>query len=357
MFPPRLLRRLVLAPLAVVMAVAVALLFPLLAPLTVALSLLRHGTLGRMRAFRLLFFTLVWLSAESSALFMSLGLWIASGFGGRLDTEPYHQRHYAVMRWYLDLVFRAAVRLFGLRVVIDEPESCAGTSAAALARPLIVASRHAGPGDTFLLVRYLLTRYGRRPHVIMKDTMQLDPGIDVMAHRVPNVFIRGRQAGQGRFVEQIERLSRALGPRDALVIFPEGGNWTPRRWRRGVRRLKRAGRPDLAARARAMPNVLAPRTGGVLSAIAACPEADVIFVGHAGLDRLVSAGDVWRSLSVDQTVHATWWRVPAGEVPRSADREAQVRWLYDWWQRIDTWITRHRPGGSEGEQALARRGG
>jgi len=356
MLPPRLLRRLVLAPLAVAMALAVVALLPLLAPLTLALSLLRHGTLGRMRAFRLLFFTLVWLAAESSALFMSLGLWIASGFGGRLDTEPYHRRHYAVMRWYLDLVFRAAVRLFGLRVVIDEPEGCAATSAAAEAQPVIVVSRHAGPGDTFLLVHFLITRYGRRPHVVMKDTLQLDPGLDVIANRVPNVFIGRQQAGQGRFVEQIERLSRGLGRGDALVIFPEGGNWTPRRWRRGIRRLKRAGRPDLAARARAMPNVLAPRAGGVLSAIAACPEADVIFVAHAGLDQLVSAGDVWRSLPLDQVVQATWWRVPADEVPRSGDREAQVRWLYDWWQRIDAWITQHRPGDAEDEQVPARSG-
>jgi 1-acyl-sn-glycerol-3-phosphate acyltransferase len=356
MFPPRLLRRLVLAPLVVVMALAVAALFPLLAPLALALSVLRHGKLGRMRAFRLLFFTLVWLCAESAALFMSLGLWMASGFGGRLDTELYRRRHYAVIRWYLNLVFRAAVRLFGLRVVIDEPESCAGTSAAASARPVIVASRHAGPGDTFLLVQYLLTRYGRRPHVVLKDTLQLDPGLDVMAHRVPNVFIRRRQAGQGRFVEQIERMSRGLGRDDALVIFPEGGNWTPRRWRRGIRRLRRAGRPDLAARARAMPNVLAPRSGGVLAAIAACPEADVIFVAHAGLDQLVSAGDVWRSLPLDQVVHATWWRVPAGEVPRSEDRQAQVRWLYGWWARIDRWISQSRPGGAEDQPAPPRRG-
>jgi 1-acyl-sn-glycerol-3-phosphate acyltransferase len=357
MLPPRLLRRLMLAPLAVVMTVAVAVLFPLLAPLTLALSLLRHGRLGRMRAFRLLLFVLVWLAAESSALFMSLGLWIASGFGGRLYTEPYRRRDYAIMRWYLDLVFRAAVRLFNLRVVIHEPESCAREPAAASARPVIVLSRHAGPGDTFLLVHYLLTRYDRRPHVVMKAALQLDPGLDVVANRVPNVFIQHREAGHGHFVEQIERLARGLGRDDALVIFPEGGNWTPRRWRRGIRRLKQAGQPDLAARARAMPNVLAPRAGGALAATGARPDADVIFVAHVGLDRLVSVGDVWRSLPMDQIVHAAWWRVPADQVPRSADYESQVRWLYDWWQRIDAWITQHRPGDAEDEQASARRGG
>jgi NTE family protein len=38
------------------------------------------------------------LVVGTSALFMSLGLWIASGFGGRLYTEPYQSRDYAIMR-------------------------------------------------------------------------------------------------------------------------------------------------------------------------------------------------------------------------------------------------------------------
>ena len=96
-----------------------------------------------------------------------------------------------------------------------------------------------------------------------------------------------------------------------------------------------------------MPNLLPPRPGGVLAAIAACPDADVIFVAHAGLDRLVSVGDVWRNLPMDQTIRAKWWRVPVGEVPRSLDHAAQEVWLYDWWQRIDAWIARNRPGGAE----------
>ena len=25
------------------------------------------------------------------------------------------------------------------------------------------------------------------------------------------------------------------------------------------------------------------------------------------------------------------------------EREAQVRWLYEWWERIDTWIGENRP--------------
>lgn len=357
MLPPRLVRRFVLAPLAIVIAVAVAVLFPLLALLTLAFGLVGRARPGRMRGTRLLYFALVWLVAETAALFMCLGLWVASGFGGRLRTEPYQIRHYAVMRWFLDLLYGAATRTFGVRVVIDEPEFTAEERAARLARPVIVLSRHAGPGDSFLLVRQLLTVYGRRPRVVMKATMQLDPGVDVVTNRLPNVFIQHRRTGEKFFVEQIERLARGLDQAGALVIFPEGGNWTPGRWRRGIQRLELLGRRDLAARARDMPNVLAPRTGGALAAIGACPEADVIFVAHAGLDKLVSVGDIWRSLPMDTVIHAKWWRVPVGEVPRSADHEVQERWLYDWWERIDTWISENRLPADRGVAVVAEPGG
>jgi hypothetical protein len=36
--------------------------------------------------------------------------------------------------------------------------------------------------------------------------------------------------------------------------------------------------------------------------------------------------------------------VPFDEVPRDATHEEQVQWLYDWWERIDSWITLNRPG-------------
>lgn len=370
MVPPRLVRRIVLAPLLIVIAAAVVVLFPPLALLAVAFGLARGSwpghprsaeprsadprsapaprpapvsRLGRLRALRLLSFALIWLVAETAALFMCLALWITSGFGGRLRTEPYQSRHYAIMEWYLGRLYRAAVRTLGLRIEVHEPELTAGEQDARLARPVIVFSRHAGPGDSLLLVHHLLTVYHRRPRIVMKAALQLDPGLDVVAHRVPNVFISSRRAGEKIYTDQIRRLAAGLGHDGALVIFPEGGNWTPGRWRRGIRRLERQGRADLAARARDMPHLLPPRAGGALAALAACPSADVIFVGHAGLDQLASVADVWRALPIDHMVEARWWRVPADEVPRAADHDAQERWLYDWWARIDAWISQNTP--------------
>jgi hypothetical protein len=178
----------------------------------------------------------------------------------------------------------------------------------------------------------------------MKAALQLDPSVDIVGNRLPNVWIKSRQAGEHIFTEQIARLARGLDERSALAIFPEGGNWTPGRWRRGIRRLEHVGRPDLAERARDMPNLLPPRPGGALAAIAACPDADVIFVAHAGLDNIVTVGDVWGKFPINQVIRARWWRVASESIPRSADHEAQVQWLYAWWERIDAWITENRPG-------------
>jgi 1-acyl-sn-glycerol-3-phosphate acyltransferase len=341
MVPPRLIRRLVLAPVVMIIAVALIVLFPVLALVALVLGLVHLSRPGRMRGLRLLWFAVVWLAGETAALFVLAGLWVASGFGGRMRTEPYQNRNYAIIRWFLDHVYRAAEQTFGLRLEIEEPEATAEERIARLSRPVIVLSRHAGPGDSVLLVHTLLSLYHRRPRVVMKASLQLDPILDVVANRVPNVFIRHQDSGHQIFTEQIERLADGLGQDGALVLFPEGGNWTPGRWRRGIQRLEGGGRADLAARARQMPNLLPPREGGVLAAIRACPEADVIFVAHAGLDKLVTMGDVWRDLPFNQTVVARWWRVPAPQVPRDAGHETQTKWLYDWWQLIDAWISDH----------------
>ena len=180
----------------------------------------------------------------------------------------------------------------------------------------------------------------------MKASLQLDPSVDIVGNRLPNVWVKSRQAGEHIFTEQIARLARDLDPRGALVIFPEGGNWTPGRWRRGIRRLENLGRKDLAKRAAHMPNLLPPRPGGALAAIEACPGADVIFVAHAGLDNIISLGDIWARFPIHQVVRARWWRVPHDQVPRTASHEAQLQWLYAWWERIDEWISENRPEGS-----------
>ena len=225
MLPPVLVRRLVLAPLVIVIAGALAALTPAVAVLNAAYDLVRRrtspGHVRRSRALRVLCLALAWSAGETAALTALLGLWIASGFGGRLDTEPYQARHYGVMRWFLDLVYRVAQRACGLHVEVTGPPD----AQAAVDRPLIVLSRHAGPGDSVLLIHHLLSVCERRPRVVMKATLQLDPSLDIVANRVPNAFIRrAKSVGVRRSArvrtEQVSRLASGLGRHDALVLFP-----------------------------------------------------------------------------------------------------------------------------------------
>ncbi len=145
MLPSRLFRRLVLAPLVIIIAIAFLVLSPFLALLALVFGLVARSRTGHMRSLRLVGLVLVWFVAETVALFMLAGLWVVSGFGGRLRTGPYQSRHYAVMRWFLDVLYRGAERTYGLRVEVDEPELTSEERLARRARPVIVLSRHAGP--------------------------------------------------------------------------------------------------------------------------------------------------------------------------------------------------------------------
>ena len=54
---------------------------------------------------------------------------------------------------------------------------------------MLVCCRHAGPGDSFTLIHALMYWYDREPRVVLKDTLQWDPAIDVLLHRIPARFI------------------------------------------------------------------------------------------------------------------------------------------------------------------------
>ena len=125
------------------------------------------------------------------------------------------------------------------------------------------------------------------------------------------------------------------------MIFPEGGNVTSARREKGIARLRKLGLRRMAARAEEMTHVLAPRPGGVLAALDAAPDADVLIVAHTGLDHLVTVSDLWRELPMDKQITMRWWQVPRDEIPDG--RDERIEWLYGWWERVDGWIEDNRP--------------
>ena len=129
------------------------------------------------------------------------------------------------------------------------------------------------------------------------------------------------------------------------MIFPEGGNFSERRRSRAIARLRGLGHADEAAKAERMHNLMAPRPGGTLAAMAAAPDADVLLVAHEGLEDLSSIADLWRGLPMDDVVEVAWWHVPSDELPRDEPVDDQVDWLFDWWGRLDAWVAEQRSAG------------
>jgi 1-acyl-sn-glycerol-3-phosphate acyltransferase len=323
--PPRWARRLLIAPAVLLLTVVVLVTLPGWLVVAAAVSPLLPG---RLRALRVLWLVVVGLVLESTVLIVLAWYWTFSGFGLGLRTRLFQSLHYQLVGWYLRVLYREAARVLRLKVEFEGPHPDAY-----LDRPLVVCSRHAGPGDSFLLVHALVNWYAREPRIVLAEKLQWAPAIDTVLNRLPNRFIHGHGALLER---RIAELATALDHDDAFVIFPEGGNFTERRRVAAIERLRRRGLEDMARRSEAMRNVLAPRPGGLAAALRAAPDADVVWVAHAGLDQLFTVADVWRHLPLDQTVRMRWWRVPAAEVPRT--EEAQIGWLYDWWERIDAWI-------------------
>lgn len=331
-------RRLVLAPAVIALTVLILSTIPLW---LVVATVLSPVVPGRLRPLRLLSLLLMHLVLESVLLVELFGLWIASGFGAYIRRPFFERIHYDLVQTYLVIFFREARRVVRLKIVTQgtPPDAFPG-------EPLLVCCRHAGPADSFTLMYALMHWYGREPRVVLRDTLQWDPAIDVILNRLPSRFIsagRGSAGGadQGALEQQVGDLARDLDENDAFVIFPEGGNFTPERRQRGIDKLRRLGLESMAQRAERMENVLAPRPGGLIAALDAAPEADVVLVAHTGLDHLLTVRDIWRELPMDKQILMRWWRVPRAEIPEG--REAQIDWLFSWWEEIDSWVAEHRP--------------
>jgi 1-acyl-sn-glycerol-3-phosphate acyltransferase len=334
LIPPPWIRHLLIAPLVIVLAVALLVSLPAWLLLGLIASPLVPG---HLRAFRLTFLAVVYLAWDAAALILLAGIWIASGFGWKIRTPAFQRAHYVVTGRFLGFLFWIA--RWSLHLTVDVVGTDPDT--ARPGRPEIVVSRHAGPGDSFILIHALVNWFAREPRIVLKATLQWDPAVDVLLNRLPNRFITPGRTGSRPLEDEVGELAVGLDDNDAFVIFPEGSNFTPRRRVKAIQWLRSHGMFVLARRAENLRNVLPPKPAGLFAAIDAAPDAGVIFVAHTGLDRMVTVADVWRELPMDKQLIMRFWSVAPQDVPTG--EQERVAWLYDWWARIDRWIEENRP--------------
>jgi 1-acyl-sn-glycerol-3-phosphate acyltransferase len=326
--PPAAVRR----PLTITAWLVMSTVCLALSPLLLAVAAILAAVTRRPQPVLFIRFVIAYFARELAVLVACGGLWLLSGFGLRMGSPRLQRLHRQLLRWFVRGLADRALTLLDIDVEPDlQPEA-----ADALERdePLLFFSRHAGPGDTLLLVDLLLSQYHRHPSVVFKDTLAIDPCIDLIGHRLPHAVLDTSDARECEL--RIQNVAAKLDTRGVLVLFPEGGNFTAERRRRALQSLRRKGRRREAAAGEQMSHVLPPHPNGALAALRANPNADVLFSTHTGLGLAAFPAELWRHTPIGATLKTRVWLAPAADRP--TDPDEQVRWLYAWWKRLDQWV-------------------
>ena len=327
--PPPAIRR----PVSVTLWLVVSITLIAISPVVLLLAELVSVLTGDRRLAIATRICVAYCARELATLAACAAIWLISGAGRRLGSAAIQALHWRLLRWFVAGIAGSVARSLKLQIVEE-----AGSEAAAAAlhgdRPLLVLSRHAGPADTVLIIDRLVSHFARRPSVVFKEQLVLDPAVDLLAHRLPHAVLNTDDARECE--ARIAQTTAALGPRGVLVMFPEGGNFTPQRRRRALRSLRRRGQRSAAAAGERMQHVLPPRPSGTVAALRADPTADVVFAAHTGLGLAAYPRDIWRDLPVNGTLRTRMWLVARADIPTTDDEIAA--WLNEWWIRIDGWI-------------------
>lgn len=298
-------------------------------PLTLPMAALYDGLRRRRGAsLRFLAFLVGYLSCELAGVVACFGIWLPFALG-IVSRERFLAWNFALQRAWAVALLGIARRLYRLQLEI-EGESCAKPG------PLLVFARHASLIDTLLPAALLSARQGLRLRYVLKRALLLDPCLDVVGQRLPNVFVRRDGVDSAREIRSVRALARALGPDEGILLYPEGTRFTPAKRRRALLRLSESRQPDLAVRAAKLERVLPPRLGGSLALLDACAGIDLLLLGHVGLEGLTRPRHLWDGALLDRTVRIRFWRIAASEIP--ADEPGRVAWLYTTWERLDRWI-------------------
>ncbi len=319
-----------MTPIAYIASLAVTVLSP---ALHVVLALLDLTNPRRMRFTRLVGLGIAFCVVEFVGLTLAFLLWVASGFGHFQQHPTFQKLNFAVFRIWLLLITKAIETFVGYRFVPPRQSLAPG--------PNLVLARHAGPGDALMIARWLTVDERRRLRMLGTTKLLWDPFFNHLVQRLPFHFCDQNPANADQELEEIKAASATIEQDGAMIVFPEGGNYTPRRYDQALARFAERGQEERLERTRNLHHVLPPRTGGTAAAIRAAEGASITFVAHVGLDDLLSLSDLWRAVPVDREVRTIQWHQPQDTVP--PDHLDMVRWIFDQWQAIDDWIDANLP--------------
>lgn len=269
----------------------------------------------------------VFLFCEVAGTIAAVWIWVR-----HRDRKRYLDANFALECWWASSLYRAGVWLFSLHLEV-EGEEVTETG------PMMVFSRHVSPIDNLLPVAFISDRRQIQLRWVINRSLLRDPCIDIVGNRLPNCFVANSSGDSETEIRRVDALGRNLGPKDGVLIFPEGGLFTPAKRERVLQRLESQGSP-LLERARSMQNVLPPRLGGSMALLAAARDVDAVFLAHVGLEGATEYQSILRGGLVGRTIRVKIWRVPAVEIPTA--NESRIDWLFEQWGAVDRWVSANK---------------
>lgn len=302
-------------------------LLPLLVGASLAADLARGAR--KLPLVRLVAFAPIFLAAELVGLAAAFAAWLVGGPWTGASRERFLAWNFRLQCLWARFLLAAARRVFGLGLDVEGDASAAPG-------PLLVLPRHASLADVLLPAVLLSDRHGLRLRWVMKRELLVDPCLDVVGSRLPNVFV-WRDAGLSeRETAAVARLAGGLGARDGVLIYPEGTRFSAAKQARAFARIGAGAEAGRLPALGALHHLLPPRTGGPFALLAAAPDADVLIVGHVGLEGLATVRDLLAGTIVGRRIQVRFWRHAARDVPR--ERAAATAWLDARWLELDAWV-------------------
>jgi 1-acyl-sn-glycerol-3-phosphate acyltransferase len=301
---------------------------PLWLPATLIIDLVRRN---RGVAIRSALMVTVYLSCEVAGILIAGALWVWRAVFA-IEDDRWTDLHFRLEAWWGTTLFRAVSRIFGVRVQVEED--------AELGRgPYILALRHSSTADTLLASALVSTPHAMRLRYVLKQEHLWDPSLDLVGNRVPNAFVDRFSKDPAKEVARVKALARDLGPKDGVLIYPEGTRFTQAKRARVLENFRDRGDEQMFEYAESLSCVLPPKHGGLLSLLDTAPEADLILCVHAGFEGTGSLADIWRGELIDQLVRVQFRRIERIKIP--TDPEERVSWLLDEWREVGAWVERN----------------
>ena len=324
-FAARWKRRSVTIPAMLGATVAALLFSPLLVTGAVVLDLV--GLRWRFPTVRVYAFVCQYLINDSAEILAAGPLWVAAGFGTRLQGQASQRRHERLQAWSIGLLARRAEQLLGVRLHTD-----LDIAAALEPGPAVVVCRHVSLLDASL-PGLLYQRVGYHTRGVIMAELLADPGFDLLYQRAGSVFIPRDKSPDARSL--VAAVAAQLPERSVAVIFPEGRLFRPDLLAGYLAKL--ADRDPLrAARLAGLRHLLPPCPGGFSVLLDALPDADVVVINHAGLDPYPTFAKLARHVPLSEAVRVTVRRVPRADIPDELTRRTE--WLDNIWIDMDRWV-------------------